>query len=451
MLGMGVSMNPAFSHRRDCRLCGSGNLAPILSLGKVPLANAFPASPAEDARQALYPLDLWLCEQCALAQLSVVIEPQQLFGNYLYVTGTSPTIVAHSAAYARHIVNLLNLQRTDLVVEVASNDGTLLKQFRRYGVRTLGVEPAANLVALARDACVETVNCLFDSCRAEELRQQFGPARVVIANNVLAHVEAPVDFLRGCATLMQVDGLCVVEVPYFRDLVEAVEFDTIYHEHQSYFLLRSLRRLCEAAGLSILRVDRLPVHGGSLRLYLGHRERHPAHASAVELLVSEEGRVGFFDPAFYRTFARQVRRARHRLREVVLALVRRGKRLAAYGAPAKAATLLNYCGLDARQIAFTVDRNPLKVGRFIAGTGIPVLPAPALAAQRPDQALLLAWNYAPEVIRQQAAYLRRGGRFILPLPSPSLVSASNAPLYARRPRLLMRSEHVSLTSTLGAS
>jgi hypothetical protein len=356
-----------------------------------------------------------------LVQLLDVIDPEVLFRNYIYVTGTSDTIAAHNERYAQTIIDLLELEADDLVVEVASNDGSLLKCFKQHGVRVLGIEPARNIAEIARSGGIETTNRFFDSATAEQVRDSYGPAKVVIGNNVLAHVDETQDFLGGCKTLLDEKGLVVIEVPYLRHLLDRLEYDTIYHEHLCYFTVSTLVRLCDAVGLSVLRVDHLPVHGGSLRMYAGWEEVHGDHAQDVLVAVEEEFRAGLAEFARYERFAADVRDNRRAIVELVESLERAGKVVAGYGAPAKGNTLLNYCGIDTRLMPYTVDKSPLKVGLFTPGMHIPVLPASTLVERQPDYVLVLAWNFADEIMRQQQAYRDRGGRFILPIPEPKVV------------------------------
>lgn len=408
-------------HRRTtCRACGGTDLHPFLSLGPMPLANAFPRSPADFADEAVYPLDVTFCGTCSLIQIVDVVDPEVLFRDYIYMTGTSETIRAHNLAYAQALVDELGLNRADLVVEAASNDGSLLKCFKAHGVRTLGVEPATNIALLASADGIETVNTFFHSATALTLRATYGRARVVIGNNVLAHVDEPSDFLRGCHDLLTEDGRVVVEVPYLGDLLDRLEYDTIYHEHLCYFSVSALLRLCAAAGLSVVRVDHMPIHGGSLRLHAARQARQPRHAEAVLAWAEAERRAGLTSLDRFTQWAAAVQAQRAALRSLLATLAGEGRSLAAYGAPAKGNTLLNYCGIDTELIPYTVDKSPLKVGRFTPGTHIPVLPVATLLERHPDYVLILAWNFADEIMQQQAEYRRRGGRFILPIPNPRL-------------------------------
>jgi novobiocin biosynthesis protein NovU/D-mycarose 3-C-methyltransferase len=415
------STRPDVVLRTTCRVCGGRDLEQILSLGPSPLANAFLRSTDEFAGERRYPLDLFFCGPCGLLQLLHVVDPEILFRHYLYVTGTSTTMAAHNRAYAQTVADLLHLQPTDLVAEVASNDGSLLKCFRQHGVRTLGIEPAGNLAALASGSGIETLNEFFTRTLAADVRAARGAARVVAANNVLAHVDDPIDFLAGCRELLAEDGLVTIEVPYVGALLDRLEYDTVYHEHLSYFSVRSLLSLSERVGLRAVRVDRVPVHGGSLRLYLSRSAA--AHGVEVRAFEAEERLAGGTDVARYRRFAHDVQAGRAELVGLLTRLLGEGKRVAGYGAPAKGNTLLNYCGIDTQVLPYTVDKNPLKVGLFTPGTHIPVREVAALSngVSRPDYVLILAWNFADEIMDQQRAHRDRGGRFILPVPRPQVV------------------------------
>ncbi|MCC7011836.1 MAG: class I SAM-dependent methyltransferase [Planctomycetes bacterium] len=407
--------------RTTCRACGGRDLELFLPLGKVALANSFLRSPAEFEGELRFPLDVYFCRTCSMVQLLDVIDPEVLFRNYLYVTGTSDTIAQHNVGYAQAVVDFVDARASDLVVEVASNDGSLLKRFKDHGVRTLGVEPASNIAAKANADGVATVNRFFDSKIAAELRAEHGPARAVIGNNVLAHVDDPVDFLRGFKLLLDERGLAICEVPELAEFVERLEYDTVYHEHLSYFSVTSLMRVCQEAGLRIVRIDRVKVHGGSVRMYAAPVERVREHAAEVVALSKAELAAGIASPERLRRFAREVEAQRAGLLDLLHALKRERRTLGAYGAPAKGNTLLNYCGITTELLPFTVDKSPLKVGLFTPGSHLPVLPASALLERQPDFCVILAWNFADEIMRQQAEYARRGGRFILPIPRARIV------------------------------
>ncbi len=388
----------------------------------MPLANNLPRTAEAIAAQSKYPLDVCVCERCSLVQTPDVIDPTELFAHYVYLTGMSETMAAHNHGYAAHVVQLLGAAPGDLMVDIASNDGSLLLEFQALGVRTLGVEPAHNVAEIARGRGVDTVARFFDAEAGRQLREAHGPAKAVMANNVLAHVDDPAGFLAGAGRMIVPDGLVIVEAPYVGELLSRLEYDTVYHEHLSYFSVGALMRLAESAGLSLARVDHVPIHGGSLRAHFGHPAAWGAHGDAVVQAVAAERAAGFADPARYAGFARQVAANRDALVAMLERFAAEGKTVAGYGAPAKATTLLNYCGIDSRLVAFTVDRNPLKVGSFVPGVGVPILPVEALAERQPDFALIFPWNISGEIVRQQAAYRARGGQFLLPLPVPRLSS-----------------------------
>jgi hypothetical protein len=393
----------------------------FLSLGEQPLANSFLKSPVEFSSELKYPLDVYVCETCYLVQLLDVIDPEVLFRHYIYVTGTSDTIASHNHQYAATVVDLLKLGKEDLVVEVASNDGSLLGCFLNKGVRVLGIEPATNIADMARQKGIDTVNQFFNSLVADRIFTEYGPARAVIGNNVLAHVDQTIDFVQGCKIMLAPGGLVIFEVPFLGDLLDRLEYDTIYHEHLCYFSVSSLVHMCEAVGLSLVRIDHVPVHGGSLRVYAGRREDYASHSEQILGLMEEEDRLGFRNLWRYESFARSIEQTRVKLRELLNSLRIDGKVIAAYGAPAKGNTLLNYCGIDTNLVEYTVDKNPFKVGLYTPGMHLPVLHVSTLLERIPDYVLILAWNFADEIMQQQEEYHRRGGKFIIPIPEPVIV------------------------------
>jgi hypothetical protein len=408
--------------RETCRACGGRRLRPFLSLGRTPLANAFLRSAEEFASEAFYPLDVYRCDTCSLVQLSDVIHAEALFRNYIYVTGTSETMARHNVQYARAVVDQLRLESTDLVIEIASNDGSLLQCFKQHGVRTLGVEPALNVAQMAIAGGIETITPFFDFSTARQIRDSYGPAKGVIGNNVLAHVDDTRDFLHGCKALLDKNGLVIIEVPYLCDLVDKLEYDTIYHEHLCYFSVGTLLCLCDAVGLSVVRMDHVDVHGGSLRMYAGRTEDYGPHKDAVRTWAKQESELGLTSFGRLQNFAADVDRNRRALLQLLSSLKQKGETIAGYGAPAKSTTLLNYCGINSSVIACTVDRNPMKVGLFTPGVHIPVLPVSILLERQPAYVLILAWNFADEIMEQQEEYAARGGRFIVPIPEPKVVT-----------------------------
>jgi len=353
------------------------------------------------------------------------VSPEVLFRDYIYVTGTSDTMALHNEAYARSVASLLSLQKGDLVVEAASNDGSLLACFQRLGQRVVGVEPALNIAEMARTRGIETVAEFFDTSSAGRVRELHGAARAFVANNVFAHVDDPSGFLAAANSLLSDDGLAIFESPYISGFAEGLEYDTVYHEHLSYFGAKALMHLCERNDMVMVRLDLTPVHGGSFRLHAGKRRHYHEHSADALALVAAEEKAGFDTLARWERFASDVTRNREQLREKLGALQAAGKTLAAYGAPAKGNTLLNYCAIGTEWLPYTVDKNPLKVGLYTPGMHLPVLSVGTLLERQPDYTLILPWNFAAEIARQQAEYVARGGQFLLPLPSPRLLDASS--------------------------
>jgi SAM-dependent methyltransferase len=404
------------SHRlvTSCRVCGSGALAPVLDLGEQPLANGFLEKEALTAREPKYPLALLRCGTCALGSLSVVVPPADMFSHYLYVTGASSTMREHFVKEATMIRDRF-LRSDDLAIEIGSNDGTLLAAL--VGThRVLGVEPSANIGQIARDRGVPTECAFFGEAVAAGLARTYGRAAVVIANNVIAHIDDLDSVMRGVDALLDDNGVFVVEAPGLLDLLERCAFDTIYHEHLSYLSVTALARLADGYGFAVFDVEHLDVHLGSLRVFMDRRRRSPTPAVAQSLAHEEES--GLLTAGPYARFADQARTAILELNALLDDEHVRGRRVAGYGAAAKGSTLLCAAGITAERLAYVVDKNPLKHGLFTPGTHIEVSGVERLDEDRPDTVLILAWNLADEVRAQLRSFEERGGRFVVPLPAP---------------------------------
>jgi len=402
-----------------CRSCGAAPLTAIVSLGCTPLANALLSPDQLDAPEPRYPLDLAVCSDCSLVQITETVPPEVLFVDYPYFSSFSDTMVQSARELAGWLVRERKLGAESLVIEIASNDGYLLQHYRALGVPVLGIEPAANLAQAAEARGVATRCEFFGRNSAEGLAVEDVRADVLHANNVLAHVADLNGVVAGIAIVLKPDALAAIEVPYVRDLIEKCAFDTIYHEHLCYFSLTALDRLFARHGLAVIDVEHIPLHGGSLRLFVSRAGVPPA--GRVTGMLAAERAAGMLTFGYYRDFADRIQTLRSRLVGLLRRLKTQGKRLAAYGASAKGSTLLNVFGIGADVLDFVVDRSTVKQGRFTPGTHLPILPPEALLERRPEYVLLLTWNFADEVLAQQAAYRAHGGRFIIPVPEPRVV------------------------------
>jgi hypothetical protein len=398
----------------NCRSCGGSPLHRFLALGETPVANDLLVSEEQIGHEPRYPLDVCLCTNCSLVQLGHAFAAEDIFGNdYPYFSSFSDSYAEHARRHAEGLEEVLALGRNDLVVEVASNDGYLLRNLVARGVQVLGIEPTPGPAAAAREIGVPTMEAFFGLALAKKLRAEGVAPRAIVANNVLAHVPELNDFMAGLAHLAGETAVVTIENPSVRCMVDHVEYDTVYHEHACYLSTTAVAALASRHGLVLERVDDLPVHGGSLRWWL--RRNGTPGPSAVRHL-DEERAVGVADPRFYDGFAARVDDLRSRLRSLLVGLKADGASIAAYGAAAKGATLLNTTGVGSDLIDFVVDRNVHKQGRWIPGVGIPIVPPEAIVERRPDYMLLLAWNVRDEVLAQQADYMSAGGRFIVPVP-----------------------------------
>jgi SAM-dependent methyltransferase len=405
----------------SCKGCGASDLQIVLSLGKMPLSNALLTQDRLTEPETRYPLDLAFCPACALAQITVSVDPAELFDEYAYFSSYSTTMLEHAEAIVHRMIEEQQLGPDSLAVEIASNDGYLLQNYVRAGVPALGIDPARNVVVAARERGVETLCEFFGGDLAEELRDSGRRASVLHANNVLAHVPGVNGVVRGIGRVLADDGVAVIETPYVRDLVEGVEFDTIYHEHLFYYSLSALDRLFERNGVRVVDVQRIPIHGGSLRVFAASAPTASAPAPAVAALLEEEARLGLATLDYFGGFADRVEVLKGQLLTLLGELKDQGHRIAAYGAAAKGTVLLNAFGIGTERIEFVADRSEYKQGRYMPGVHVPIVGPEALLAEMPDEVLLLAWNFADEILEQQDDYRRRGGRFIIPVPTPGLV------------------------------
>ncbi|MGA7867828.1 MAG: class I SAM-dependent methyltransferase [Stellaceae bacterium] len=403
----------------NCRSCGCEDLRVILDLGSQPIANALLSEEELDRPEARFTLQVAFCSCCALLQVTHTVPANILYRrDYPYFSSSSPALLKHSAEHVAALVREYSLGPLSFVVEVASNDGYLLRNFVERGIPCLGIDPADGPVARANAIGVPTIHDFFGMRCAEKLAGEGKLADVLIANNVIAHVDEINDLISGFGRILKPTGIAVFEFAYALDMIDRCEFDTIYHEHLFYHTLHGLTHLFGRHGLYLNDVDRLPIHGGSLRLTVS---RMPARTAKLNALFAHEAALGVDKMSFYNDFADQVRALRDSLSSLLVSEKTKGKRIACYGAAAKGATLVNYLDLGEGFFEFVADANPFKQGKYMPGQHIPISHPERLVADQPDHVLLLVWNFAGEVMQQQAAYRERGGSFIVPVPEPCII------------------------------
>jgi SAM-dependent methyltransferase len=404
-----------------CRHCGTPLQHSLIDLGMSPLCESFITEDQLDAPETYYPLHARVCQTCWLVQLPEFVSPAHIFTEYAYFSSYSTTWVAHAGRYCEMIKGRLGLGPESFVVELGSNDGYLLQHFVGLGVPVLGIEPAANVAETARQAGIPTLNAFFGPETAAQVVADRGHADLIVANNVLAQVPELNDFVVGMAHLLAPEGVVTIEVPHLERLIAENQFDTIYHEHFSYFSLGTMSRLAAAHGLALIDVETLPTHGGSLRVYLAHRgSRHPVSIRVADMLAQER-RAGLEMLSTYFNFAGRIQRTKRELLSVLIKAKEDGKRICGYGAPGKGNTLLNYAAIGTDFLDFTVDRNPYKHGRYTPGMHIPILPVEAIDDAKPDYILILPWNLKDEIVQQMRYVGRWGAKFIVPIPSVAII------------------------------
>jgi hypothetical protein len=399
-----------------CRLCGGVLEHTLVDLGMSPLCESFRTREELDSMERYFPLHALLCGTCFLVQLKEYVNPDHIFTEYAYFSSYSSTWVAHAEAYCKQITKRLGLGANSFVVELASNDGYLLQHFRPLGVPALGIEPAANVAKVAIEKGIDTRVDFFGRRLARDLVAEGKRADLIIGNNVLAQVPDLNDFVGGMSILLKPEGVITLEFPHLQQLLSERQFDTIYHEHFSYFSLITIEHLAKRHDLKLIDVEELPTHGGSLRVYLAHATSRTEVSPSVASLLARERALGYEDVKSYMSFAEEVKATKRRLLSLLISLKDQGKRICGYGAPGKGNTLLNYCGIGTDMLDFTVDRNPYKHYRYTPGMHIPILPVEAIDAAKPDYILILPWNLKQEITRQMQHVGSWGAKFIVPIP-----------------------------------
>lgn len=400
-----------------CRFCGANLEHTFVDLGMSPLCESYVNEEHLNKMEPFYPLHVYVCQNCCLVQLQQYVTPDDIFGEYAYFSSYSDSWLEHAKNYTEMIVGRLGLNAQSRVIELASNDGYLLQYFVQKGIPCLGIEPAANIAPAAEKKGVPTIVKFFGRNTANELVAEYGRADLVIGNNVLAQVPDLNDFVRGMKIVLKPRGVITMEFPHLMQLMDQNQFDTIYHEHFSYFSFMAAEKIFSTHGLTMFDVEELSTHGGSLRIYACHADDDSQLLSeAVIEMRKRESEAGFDSLEHYSTFGEQVKETKRNLLEFLIAAKREGRTIAGYGAPGKGNTLLNYCGIRTDFLDFTVDRNPYKQGKYLPGTRIPIFAPGKIAEAKPDYLLILPWNFKEEIMAQMSGIREWGGKFVVPIP-----------------------------------
>jgi len=410
----------AYGVQIKCRSCGNENLKKILSLGRLPLANNLLSKKDLGNEEEQFPLEINYCDECHLCQLSYVVHPEKMFRNYVYVTSTTDTFKKHFGDMAAELANELHLDKNSLAVDIGSNDGLLLKKFREMGINVIGVEPAENICEIARKDGIDTICDFFGENAIKDITRVKGRADLITANNVFAHISNITLVADNVKKLLKDDGVFVIEVQYILDTLKDLTFDNIYHEHLSYFSILSLTDFFSRQNMEIFKVKHVDTHGGSIRVFIQKKGSTHKIDSSVQEAIEEEKKFGLEKQETYENFAKKVYDARNNLQEFFRKLKAENKIIAGYGAPAKATTLLNFCGINSKNISYIVDDNPLKQGFVVPGVRIPIFDKSQLNSNPPDYLMILAWNFADEIIRKNESY-KQNMKFVIPMPELKIV------------------------------
>ncbi len=409
----------------NCRICGSEDLLRYLDLGMMPLANNLAPSAAKAQQMQRFPMQVQYCQNCSLSQLTVVIDPREMFSHYTYRSSINKGYVKHCRQMAKSVGSSLNLGADDLVVDIAGNDGALLAEFKdELGVSVVNVDPAENIAAIAESIGIKTITDFWSADVANEILRSHGQPRLITATNVFAHVDDVRGFVAAAKLCLHEKGALMLEFPYGVDFIEHREFDTIYFEHLSYVLIEPVRRLAASLGMSVFDVQKQDIHGGTVRVFIGHEGAHEV-LSSVNTFVTAEKDGGYHDSAIYRQWNSEIDALISDLSEKLGALKSDGAKIAAFAASAKGNTLLNACRIDSATIDYIVDDTPEKIGKFSPGNGIPIVDRSVMSANPPDYLVILAWNFAREIIESTADFAASGGKYIIPIPAFKIIDSAS--------------------------
>ncbi|HYK09119.1 MAG TPA: class I SAM-dependent methyltransferase [Candidatus Eisenbacteria bacterium] len=404
-----------------CRMCGSTQLVTAIDLGKSPLANAYVQKGNLKKKEKFYPLTVLFCKKCTLVQLSHVVNAQTLFQNYLYVSSTSPVFVEHFKEFAKDAKKRLRLKKGDLIVDIGSNDGILLKPFLTYHMRVLGIDPAKNIAPIARKNGVDTLVAFFSPRVARNIVKKYGKAQLITATNAFAHIDNHTQLLEAVNILLEENGTYIIEAPYMIDFIQKKLFDLIYHEHLSYISLAPLVPFVQKFGMRVVDAERVNSHGGSIRIFIQKESTTTPISPRITQLLELEKQLKLGKISTYKQFAKDIEKNKKDLLLLLARLKRNGKHIAGYGAPAKGNTLLNYFGITRDMVEYIIDDSPLKQGLFTPGTHIPIISHEQSEKENTDYLLILAWNFADSIMKRLSQFKKSGGKFIIPVPHPKII------------------------------
>lgn len=407
--------------KETCRVCLNKQLFKVITLGSTPLANAFLTKDQLDLPEAFYPLDIYFCNRCGFIQLGHVVSPEILFKDYVYVSSTSPVFVRHFENFANEIISRFNLDKNSLIIDIGSNDGILLKPLRNLGIRVLGIEPAQQIAEIAKKEGIETIVNFFSLSLAKKIAKNKGLAKVVTATNVFAHIDDLDEVIKGTKELLSDDGVFIIEVPYLVDFLTKRYFDLIYHEHLSYWAVAPLITLFKRFNMTVFDVQKVETHGGSIRVYVKKREASYPVQREVDKFLKREKDMRLADANTYEKFANKILENKARLTALLTKIKLQNKKIVGFGAPAKGNTLLNYFKIGTDILDYIIDDSPFKQGLYTPGTHIPVFSHQELKKDNPDYILILAWNFASSIIERFSYFLKKGGKFIIPVPQPRII------------------------------
>ena len=411
---------PSILKKKSCRVCLGNNLTKVISLGSTPLANAFLDDKQVEADEKYYPLEVYFCNSCAFIQLGHVVSPELLFSDYVYVSSTSKVFVDHFVRFAEKNAKQFNLNSESLVIDIGSNDGILLKPFKAKGIRVLGVEPAKKIAAYANNEGIDTLPFFMNTKVAKDINKKYGKADIVTATNVFAHVDDLDELTQSIKAVLKNEGVFIIEAPYLIDFVKKRYFDLIYHEHLSYWRVGTLKHFFERFDMKVINVEKVPVHGGSIRVYVAKNESTHVVQKAVQEFIAKEKEVKLDKVGTYTNYAKAIEENKIKLLNLLYKLKKKGKSIVGYGAPAKGNTLLNYFNIGSETLEYIVDDSSWKQGLYSPGKRLPIKDFSSLNKDKFDYMLILAWNFAESIIAKNKNFSEKGGKFIIPVPRPTI-------------------------------